>query len=147
MLADPTFIGAAFLLGHPAPARPPVVTCGICPLPMASRDTAPFGMGLTPLRGPLGRLRNAALASVTTRVVFPAFQQIADEIFHRLHGRPISFPVLDWPRHADAVVQFTVPEFEYPRSDAPATLHFAGPVLPAAPPAPLPTWWAELDGP
>jgi hypothetical protein len=114
---------------------------------MASRDTAPFGMGLTPLRGPLGRLRNAALASVTTRVVFPAFQQIADEIFHRLHGRPISFPVLDWPRHADAVVQFTVPEFEYPRSDAPATLHFAGPVLPAAPPAPLPTWWAELDGP
>jgi UDP:flavonoid glycosyltransferase YjiC (YdhE family) len=148
VLAEPTFIGAAFLLGHPAAARPPVVMCGICPLPMASRDTAPFGMGLTPLRGPLGRLRNTALASVTTRVVFPAPQKIADEIFRRLHGRPIPFPVLDWPRHADAVVQFTVPEFEYPRSDAPATLHFAGPMLSAAAaPAPLPAWWAELDGP
>jgi hypothetical protein len=45
-----------------------------------------------------------------------------------LHGRSIPFAVLDWPRHAEAIVQFTVPEFEYPRSDAPATLHFAGPI-------------------
>ena len=32
----------------------------------------------------------------------------------------------DWGRRADALVQFTVPSFEYPRSDAPAEQHFAG---------------------
>ncbi|GAA1030353.1 glycosyltransferase [Virgisporangium ochraceum] len=146
VLTDPAFIGGAFLLGHPAGTRPPVVMCGICPLPMTSRDTAPFGMGLTPLRGPLGRMRNAALTAVTNRMVFANAQRVADGIFHRLHGRPIPFPVLDWPRHADAVAQFTVAEFEYPRSDAPDSLHFVGPILGSAPSTPLPSWWDELDG-
>ncbi|MEV6850451.1 nucleotide disphospho-sugar-binding domain-containing protein [Actinoplanes sp. NPDC051411] len=146
VLTDPAFIGGAFLLGHPAGTRPPVVMCGICPLPMASRDAAPFGMGLTPLRGPAGRLRNATLTLLTGRMVFAAPQRIADQIFRRLHGRPIPFAVLDWPRHADAIGQFTVPQFEYPRSDAPAGLHFVGPIWSAAAPAPLPPWWPELDG-
>jgi UDP:flavonoid glycosyltransferase YjiC (YdhE family) len=146
LLAEPSFIGGAFLLGHPVGVRPPIVMCGICPLPISSRDTAPFGMGLTPLRGPLGRLRNAALARLTDKVVFAATGRIADQTFHRLHGRPIPFAVLDWPRHAEAIVQFTVPEFEYPRSDAPDSLHFAGPISASGSRAPLPPWWPELDG-
>ena len=60
LLTDPAFAGGAFLLGHPLGERPPLVVCGVIPLMIASRDTAPYGMGLTPLRGPLGRLRNAA---------------------------------------------------------------------------------------
>lgn len=146
LLADPAFVGGAFLLGHPLGVRPPIVMCGICPLMITSRDTAPFGTGLTPLRGPLGRLRNTALALLTAKVLFPAVERTADRMFHRLHGRPIPFGVLDWPRHADAIVQFTVPEFEYPRSDAPATLHFAGPISASGSRAPLPPWWPELDG-
>ncbi|MFL6118340.1 glycosyltransferase [Actinophytocola sp.] len=146
LLADPAFIGGAFLLGHPIGVRPPIVMCGICPLMISSRDTAPFGMGLTPLPGPVGRLRNSALALLANKVVFPAVERIADQLFHRLHARSIPFAVLDWPRHADAIVQFTVPEFEYPRSDAPATLHFAGPISASGSRAPLPPWWHELDG-
>ncbi|MEV4049707.1 glycosyltransferase [Amycolatopsis sp. NPDC049688] len=146
LLADPAFLGGAFLLGHPLGVRPPIVMCGICPLMIASRDTAPFGTGLTPLRGPLGRLRNTALALLTAKVLFPSMERIADRTFHRLHGRSIPFAVLDWPRHADAIVQFTVPEFEYPRSDAPAALHFAGPISASGSQAPLPPWWPELDG-
>jgi UDP:flavonoid glycosyltransferase YjiC (YdhE family) len=146
VLTDPALLGGAFLLGHPPGTRPPIVTCGICPLPISSRDTAPFGMGLTPLRGPLGRLRNTALALITDKVVFPPVERIAEQIFHQLHGRSIPFAVLDWPRHADAIVQFTTPEFEYPRSDAPATLHFAGPISASGSQAPLPPWWHELDG-
>ena len=144
VLADPAFVGAAFLLGHEA--RPPVVMCGIAPLPITSRDTAPFGMGLTPLGGTLGRLRNKALSMMADRLVFPAAQRTATEGFARLHGRPLPFAVLDWPRHADAIVQFTVPEFEYPRSDAPAGLHFVGPVSATGSTAPLPEWWPRLDG-
>lgn len=146
LLAEPSFTGGAFLLGHPLGVRPPVVMCGICPLTISSRDTAPFGMGLTPLRGPLGRLRNTALTLLTDKVVFAATSRIADQIFHRLHGRSIPFAVLDWPRHAEAIVQFTVPEFEYPRSDAPAGLHFAGPISASGSRAPLPPWWPDLDG-
>ena len=43
-------------------------------------------------------------------------------------------------------MQFTVPSFEYPRSDAPAELHFAGPLSATGSQAPLPPWWADLDG-
>ena len=146
VLTDPAFVGGAFLLGHPLGVRPPIVMGGICPLMIFSRDTAPYGMGLTPLRGPVGRLRNAVLAAITDRVVFPPVERVAEQIFGQLHGRRLPFAVLDWPRHADAIVQFSVPEFEYPRSDAPATLHFAGPISASGSHAPRPPWWPELDG-
>jgi UDP:flavonoid glycosyltransferase YjiC (YdhE family) len=147
ILTDPALTGGGFLLGHPLGARPPVVMCGIAPLMISSRDTAPFGLGLTPLGGPLGRLRNAALAMITRRIVLPGVERIADQAYAEVHHRPIPFAVLDWPRHADAIVQFTVPEFEFPRSDAPATLHFAGPISASGSAAPLPPWWPDLDGP
>ncbi|MGN9913245.1 glycosyltransferase [Phytohabitans sp. LJ34] len=146
LLTEPGFVGGAFLLGHPLSLRPPIVVGGICPLTISSRDTAPFGMGLLPLRGPLGRLRNAMLAAVAAKTVFPPAERIAEHTFHRLHGRSIPFAVLDWPRHTEAIVQFTVPEFEYPRSDAPATLHFVGPISASGSQAPRPAWWPELDG-
>jgi UDP:flavonoid glycosyltransferase YjiC (YdhE family) len=59
---------------------------------------------------------------------------------------------MDWPRRADHLVQFTVPEFEYPRSDLPDSVHFVGPVsqsvnaaASAADGTALPAWWGELD--
>ena len=146
VLADPALIGAALLLGHRIGTRPHVVVCGVVPLTLASRDTAPYGMGLTPLRGPVGRLRNAVLSAVAARTVFPGAERVADQVHRQVHGSPLSFPVLDWPRHADAIVQFTVPEFEYPRSDAPAALSFAGPISATGSRAPLPPWWGDLDG-
>ena len=36
--------------------------------------------------------------------------------------------VLDWARRAELIAQFTVEEFEYPRSDAPDNLRFFGPM-------------------
>ena len=146
VLTEPAFAGSAFLLGHPPGARPPIVVCGVIPLTIASRDTAPFGMGITPLRGPIGRLRNRLLGVLAARTVFPRVERLAQEINHDLHGRDLAFPVMGWHRHCEAIVQFTVPEFEYPRSDAPATLHFAGPILASGSDVPLPPWWGELDG-
>ncbi len=146
VLTDPAFAGSAFVLGHDLGRRPPLVVGGVLPLMIASRDTAPYGMGLTPLPGPLGRLRNSLLRQLAARTVFPAAERIAHEINQDVHGQALPFPVLDWPRHAEAIVQFTVPEFEYPRSDAPDTLHFAGPISATGSQAPLPPWWDELDG-
>lgn len=146
LLTDPAFVGGAFVLGHPLTERPPLVVCGVVPLSITSRDTAPYGMGVTPLRGPLGRVRNALLNRIAARTVFPSAERVAAEANHQLFGRPLPFPVLDWPRHAEAIAQFTVPEFEYPRSDAPTSLSFVGPISASSSPAPLPAWWDELDG-
>ena len=67
-------------------------------------------------------------------------------MYRDVHGVSMPFPLLDWTGHADAVVQFTVPAFEYPRSDARDTLHFAGPLSATGSQAPRPDWWADIDG-
>ena len=145
LLVDPAFAGAAFVLGYPRAERPAVVMCGVLPLPLASRDTAPFGMGIEPMAGGLGRLRNAALAALARRT-FAQTERRADEMHRDLHGVDLPGAMLDWPRLADAIAQFTVAEFEYPRSDAPDTLYFVGPMSASGSSAPRPDWWGDLDG-
>jgi UDP:flavonoid glycosyltransferase YjiC (YdhE family) len=144
ILAEPLFVGAAFLLACPRSARPPVVMCGVLPMFIESVDAAPFGMGLPPARV-LNRPRNIALAAVSRRVVRQGNQTV-DELHRQVHGIPMPGGFGDWGRRADALVQFTVPSFEYPRSDAPAKLHFVGPLSATGSQAPLPPWWADLDG-
>jgi UDP:flavonoid glycosyltransferase YjiC (YdhE family) len=146
LVGDPAFWGTLFLLGLPPAQRPALVIAGVLPLLMSSRDVGPAGMGLLPMRGPLGRLRNAAITTLVDRTVFAPVNRLTAEIFRELHGRPIPFPTLDFMRRVDAYVQFTVREFEYPRSDAPPILHFAGPVSATGSAAPKPDWWGELDG-
>ena len=145
LLVDSAFAGAAFVLGHPRPERPAVVVCGVLPLSLASRDTAPYGLGVTPMTGGLGRVRNAALTSLAGRVLAPA-ERRADELYRQVHGVDMPGAILDWSRRADAIAQFTVAEFEYPRTDAPDTLHFVGPISASGSAAPRPDWWGELDG-
>jgi MGT family glycosyltransferase len=144
VLTDPAFAGGAFVLGHARTQRPAVVVCGVLPLSLASRDTAPYGLGLPPAKW-FNRPRNRVLTALTRRI-FADVARIADGMYHDVHGVALPYPLLDWSGHADAVVQFTVPAFEYPRSDAPATLHFAGPISATGSQAPRPDWWTDLDG-
>ena len=145
LLVDSAFAGAAFVLGHPRAERPAVVVCGVLPLSLASRDTAPYGLAVTPMTGGLGRVRNTALTSLAGRVLAPA-ERRADELYRQVHGVDMPGAILDWSRRADAIAQFTVAEFEYPRTDAPDTLHFVGPISASGSAAPRPAWWGELDG-
>ena len=145
ILADPGFVGGALMLEHPRSARPAVVMCGVLPLAIESSDTAPFGMGLPPARS-FNRQRNAALAAVGRRIMKRP-NRVVDGIYREVHGVGIPYSPTDWGRRADALVQFTVPAFEYPRSNAPAALHFVGPLSATGSQAPLPDWWADLDGP
>ncbi|OBK95282.1 glycosyl transferase [Mycobacterium asiaticum] len=144
VLLEPATMGGALLLGHRCPTRPPIVVCGVVPLPIASADTAPYGMGLPPARW-ANRQRNAALG-VLGRRMLAGPNRTADELYGQVHGCRLPYSLIDWCGHADAIVQFTIPSFEYPRSDAPATLHFAGPLGAAGSQAPLPDWWSDLDG-
>jgi MGT family glycosyltransferase len=146
VLTEPLFVGGALLQRLPAHERPPVVVLGIFPLGARSAHTAPFGLGVTPMPGPLGRLRNAALRTVAEHAIFGGVQKEADAMARREVDRDLGGFVLDWAGRADAYVQFTVPEFEYPRPDLPATVHFAGPLPPAPSDPALPEWWSDLDG-
>jgi UDP:flavonoid glycosyltransferase YjiC (YdhE family) len=144
VLVEQNFFGGAFLLAHPRPARPAVVVCSVIPLVMPSADTAPYGMGLPPARL-FNRQRNAILAALSRRV-WAGADHTLDQLHRAVHGQPLPGQMVSWLGWADAVVQFTVPSFEYPRSDAPASLHFAGPLSCTSSQAPLPDWWDDLDG-
>ncbi|GAA2248101.1 glycosyltransferase [Herbiconiux moechotypicola] len=147
VLVESLFLGAMLLLARPLGERPPVVNLGIVPLGLASVDTAPFGLGIPPMRGPLGRVRNRALATFAEKVVFKPVQQSAERMMLEVTGRPLDRFFMSTAGLADAIVQFTVPSFEYPRRDLPSTVHFVGPVSRTTPSStPLPEWWGELDG-
>jgi MGT family glycosyltransferase len=143
VLAEPLFFGAAFMLGHPRPTRPAIVMCSVIPLPIESRDTAPFGMGLPPARR-LNRERNAALA-VVSRWVLRRPHQLLNDLYRQVHRKDMPITI-DWGRRADAIVQFSAPSFEYPRSNLPTDLHYVGPLCSNGSQMPLPEWWGDLDG-
>ena len=145
VLFDPALRGAWFMAAHGRASRPALVMCGVIPLGVGSRDTAPFGMGLPPARW-LNRPRNAALAALSRRVLAGADRTLND-IHREVHGTEMSTDLITtWARDADAIVQFTVESFEYPRSDAPPQLHFVGPLSATGSSAALPPWWGEVDG-
>lgn len=147
VLAEPLFVGAVLLTEVPRTERPPVIALGIFPLGVRSRDTAPFGLGIPPLAGPVGRVRNAVLGLISERIVFAPITAEADRLARERLGHPLSRFFLDWHSGADAIVQFTVPEFEYPRSDLPAHVRFVGPLPATAGSTPAPEWWGDLtDG-
>lgn len=151
VLSEALFLGSLPLLMRPRAQRPAVLALGIVPLGLRSRDTAPFALGIPPMPGALGRARNAALTWSTDRLVFADLQRAAERIVRETTGATLTEPVMNYPALADAVVQFTVPAFEYPRSDLVTPVHFVGPVSLGAgssePDAALPDWWDELDEP
>ena len=117
-----------------------------CPyfLPIPSRDAPPFGLGLRPARGPLGRLRD--------RVVGPllmlAYQSSLPGLnaARGLMGAPPLSSVADAYQRAPLTLYLTAEPFEYPRSDWPASVRMVGPGN-WEPPAPPPDWLADLAGP
>lgn len=145
VLTESMFFGAMLMLCRPAAERPPVVNLGIVPLGLTSRDTAPFALGLPPAPGARGRLRNAFLQWTSERFVFRELHRVADELARSVTGHPLATFAMNYPATADAIVQFSVPEFEYPRSDLSVPVHFVGPVSQSASTAALPEWWDELD--
>lgn len=145
VVADPTFFGAALLAAHPTGERPLIIGGGILPLMLSSRHAPPFGTGMQPSPGGLNIPRNLLLNTLVQKVGLRRVQRAYSDVFEDVHGRrPLGF-AFDWYETTDAVVQFTVPSFEYPRPDAGVKIHFAGPanrVSLAA--AERPDWWDDL---
>jgi MGT family glycosyltransferase len=142
ILSEPLFVASRWLheLGGP-----PWATLGESMLGTYSRDTAPFGPGLFPKRGPVGALRNRAMNAVHRRVLFAPVTKYYEQARARVGLAPLGLSFLDTFVGPYLYMQPTVREFEYPRRDLPEQVQFIGPLLPRAgesfePPA----WWNEL---
>jgi UDP:flavonoid glycosyltransferase YjiC (YdhE family) len=144
ILSEPLCVSSRWLheLGGP-----PWATLGETMLGTYSRDTAPFGPGLFPLRGPVGRLRNRALNAVHRRVIFGSVTEHYERARRAVGLPPLGLSFIDTFLGDYLYLQSTVPSFEYPRSDLPPHVHFIGPLLPEAGVDFLPPrWWPELAG-
>ncbi|WDG18749.1 nucleotide disphospho-sugar-binding domain-containing protein [Microbacterium sp. Clip185] len=131
---DMTFLGVQGLLARPASDRPLVVMCGVGPAGFSSRDCPPYGLGIVPARWRAGgRMRDAVL-NRSARWVLSGAHSALDDLLARLDAPALDGAFfMDVLARSDLLAQFTVAEFEYPRSDAPAHLRFYGPM--AAPAA------------
>lgn len=140
ILADIAFTGVLPLLLADGP-RPPIVLCGLGPLTLSSVDAPPFGMAWQPEPG----MDYRRMTSFAHGVLFGDVQARFDRTLRSACGKTAPVFVTDWVGLADAVLQLSVPGFEYPRSDLPKNVSYMGPVLPkAAPVGELPTWWDEV---
>jgi len=100
--------------------------------PAPTAGVPPFGLGLAPARGPLGRMRDAAIR--------PAFERLFRPGLKALNAARTDFglPAFDGPFEqitaADLVVVLTSPEFDFAGDVAlPANVRFAGPVTDPGP--------------
>src|SRR5689334_3399720 len=115
------------------------------PLPLPSRDAPPFGPGLPPARGPLGRLRDLALRPL----VFGTLERAALPMLNRVRrdlGLTDVADARDMFTRAGLMLVTTAEPFEYPRRDWPEQTVLIGPCE-WEPPMPEPAWLAGITEP
>jgi MGT family glycosyltransferase len=114
-------------------------------LALPSRDAPPFGLGLAPMSGPLGRVRDAlvgrAIGMTFDRAVMPTVNSLraryglgALDSYNALLSRP------------ELLLALTAEGFEYPRGDWPANVRLVG-AVDWSPLLPAPPWLADMQDP
>lgn len=144
LLCDVFFIGVSWL--HEKTGLP-WAAFGMSALPLRSRDTAPFGLGIQPDNSATGRLRNAFLNWLSKQVMMRDVTVYLDRVRVSVGLPPKYQDFFTAALSPFLYLQGTTPSFEYPRSDLPPQVHFIGPFLPS-PEADFtpPAWWEELTG-
>jgi MGT family glycosyltransferase len=114
------------------------------PMPLPSPDVPPFGPGLAPARGPLGRLRDALLRPL---VIGPMQKVVPDLNRVRLQaGVPALGSITELFTRPPLLLNMTAEPFEYHRSDWPKNVQLVGPGL-WSPPATPPAWLERCEKP
>jgi UDP:flavonoid glycosyltransferase YjiC (YdhE family) len=111
------------------------------PLPLPSRDAPPYGPGLKPARGPLGRLRDALLNPLLFGSLDRSMRTGLNEVRERVGVAPLG-DVSEMVSSIPLLLYMTAEPFEYPRSDWPDNVLLVG-ACDWDPPTEPPRW---LDG-
>lgn len=104
-----------------------------------------FGPGLRPMRGPLGRLRDAAMSKATSLYLDRKYLSRLNDVRAAAGAGPLGSLVELWTR-PPALLYLTVRELEYERRSWPESFEFVGPQG-WEPPSDPPSWLAEVDRP
>lgn len=140
--------GALPLILHAPGIRPDgFIAIGLNPIMLSSIDHPPFGPGLPPDNSPEGQKRNKVanqLQKQTFALAQEAFKQALTQVGARVPDAFLLDVLYTLP---DRFIQLCSPSVEYPRSDAPSTLRFAGGYPKASQGGfkpEKPTWWNEV---
>lgn len=117
------------------------------PLPVSSPDAPPFGPGLAPARGPLGRLRDAIVRPLVIGAVERAILPKLNEVRRLVDARlPAIRSANDLYGRPPLLLYLTAEPFEYHRRVWPANVRMVGPCA-WEPDAEVPAWLDETTGP
>jgi MGT family glycosyltransferase len=118
-----------------------------CPYPLAlrSRDVPPFGPGLAPARGPLGRLRDRLMRPIVLGTIERAMLPALNDVRKQVGLSPLA-EVDEMFLRPPLLIYMTAEPFEYPRSDWPDSIVMVGPCE-WDPPAELPRWLEDITAP
>jgi MGT family glycosyltransferase len=114
--------------------------------PLRSPGVPPFGPGLKPMSGVLGRLRDAAVRGAVVgpleKVMLPPINRIRAE----LDLRPVA-SMDEFVRRAPLVLVASGKPFQYPRTDWGDAVQLIGPCALDPGPHTVPDWLASIDEP
>jgi MGT family glycosyltransferase len=114
-------------------------------LPLPGAGIPPYGLGLAPATGALGRVRDRVLWSVVERMYGKAMLPKLNPVRRGEGLEPIDSPI-DHMLAPDRILVLTGAPLEYPRTDLPAHVRFVG-AQSWDPPAPEPEWLREPGDP
>ena len=146
-----TFFGpVVFKYGVEGPQPDAIIGVGIIPLLVSSVDLAWFGSGLPPATTPETREQYAAMRKKYCEGDMGPAQVAFEEAIVQLGAkeRPSTFAVDASVLAPDRFIQMCIPELEYPRSDMPSNVRFAG-GLPRGgryrgAETEKPAWWSDV---
>jgi len=115
------------------------------PSPLGGKGVPPFGPGLPPARGPLGRARDAVLGPVLRRGQARALLPAANRVRSAAGLAPLAHAEATLTR-APLMLYLSAEPFDYPRPDWPPSFRLVGP-LSWDPPAERPAWLDDVDAP
>lgn len=130
MIADMAFMGIPFVKDK---MNIPVVSIGIAPLPLQSKDLAPYGLGITPAASAMGKIKHRLLRWLAAKVLFAKSNRVLDKMLagFGINSGKLSLFDLNVMK-SSLMLQIGSPGFEYQRSDMPGHVKFVGGLLPYA---------------
>jgi UDP:flavonoid glycosyltransferase YjiC (YdhE family) len=154
IMPETCFMGANLIsLGAPLPkgytTKPKVINLHPIPYMATSIDTGPFGPGLPPDSTESGRARNQVINQMMVGGPFAEVIAHQEEVLKGLGATEIlepQIPFHHWMLMHDMTLQLCPPSLEYPRSDMPSNVKFAGCATPKPIPAGFiyPSWWEDV---